>query len=201
MTSAFAAAANSVTQDAPAGPSADAGNLAESFAGEQSQLFGQQSRPSSILNKTHLLGTERTGKLTAAPYDVHSIDFSSKRPKYWANSPLPDGKKVTTEPLDHVTGEKLKPVKDTVIELATEYRFDAAECAAINRDPNLPDDGSRAFYASGDDLKQLRAEIRRLGFRSEAEMIGATLTVKRVGQKPNPNGGNPSWINKVTLSR
>ncbi len=31
-------------------------------------------------------------------------------------------------------------------------------------------------------------------------MIGLTLTVARVGQKPN-KFGNPSWINKVTLSR
>ena len=200
MTSAFAAAAQSVAQDSPAGASSDAGNLAESFAGETSQLFGQTSRPSSLLNKTHPMGTSRSGKITAAPYDVHSVDFTTKKPKYWAASPLPDGKKVTTEPLDHITREKLRPVKDTGIELATEYRFDAAEAGASNRDPNLPDDGARAFYASGDDLKQLRAEIRRLGFRSEQEMIGATLTVQRVGQRPNPNG-NPSWINKVTLSR
>jgi hypothetical protein len=200
MTNAFEQAANAVAAQSPAPAAAGSENLGESFAGESSQLFGQTSRPSSLLNKTHPMGTERSGKITAAPYDVHSIDFTSRKPKYWANSPLPDGKKVTTEPLDHVTREKLRPVKDTVIELSTEYRFEPAECMAINRDANLPDNGERAFYASGDDLKQLRAEIRRLGFRSEQEMIGATLTVKRVGQKPNPNG-NPSWINKVTLSR
>jgi hypothetical protein len=197
-----AAAGNGTqTQTASSGQVADTGgNLTTSFAGEQSQLFGGAVLPPSLMNKTHLLGTERRGRITVAPYDVQSRDFKTKKAKYWANSPLPDGKKVTTEPLDHVTGEKLRPVKDTVIELATEYRFSTAECAAIERDANMPDDGSRAFYASGDDLKQLRAEIRRLGLRSENDMIGLTFSVKRVGQKPNP-GGNPSWINEIKLSR
>lgn len=208
--SAFALAAQQVAQQTPPAyaPPADPqyipdtnGNLTESFAGKPSQLFGGPVLPPSLLNKTHLLGTSRTGIITTAPYDVQSRDFKTKRPKFWANSPLPDGKKVTTEPLDHVTGERLRPVMDTVIELATPYRFDAAECAAIERDPTMPDDGARAFYISGNDLKQIRAEINRLGgIRSEKDMIGLTLTVQRVGQKPNP-GGQPSWINKVTLSR
>jgi hypothetical protein len=198
---AFAAAAAKASQPATASYAADiSGNLTESFAGEQSQLFGGPVLPPSLMNKTHGLGTERTGKISVAPYDVQSRDFKTKKPKFWSNSPMPDGKKVTTEPLDHVTGEKLRPVKDTVIVLETPYRFEQAECVAIERDPNMPDDGARAFYASGDDLKQLRAEIRRLGLHSEQEMIGLTLTVKRVGQKPNP-GGNPSWVNKITLAR
>ena len=199
---AFKAAAEKASQaaTAPSYAADTSGNLTESFAGEQSQLFGGPVLPPSLMNKTHQLGTERGGKISVAPYDVQSRDYNTKKPKFWANSPLPDGKKVTTEPLDHVTGEKLRPVKDTVIVLDTAYRFEAAECMAIERDPNMPDDGARAFYASGDDLKQLRAEIRRLGLHSEQEMIGLTLTVKRVGQKPNP-GGNPSWVNKVTLAR
>lgn len=200
---AFAAAAAKASQQtqAPATYAADtSGNLTEAYTGEQSQLFGGPVLPPSLLNKSHQLGTERSGKISVAPYDVQSRDYNSKKPKFWANSPLPDGKKITTEPVDHITGERLKPVKDTVIVLDTPYRFDAAECMAIERDPNMPDDGARAFYASGDDLKQLRAEIRRLGLHSEQEMIGLTLTVKRVSQKPNP-GGNPSWVNKITLSR
>lgn len=189
-------------QAVPAGYVQDtAGNLTESFAGKPSQLFSGPTLPPSLLNKTHTLGTERSGVITVAPYDVQSRDFKTKRPKFWANSPMPDGSKISTNPLDHITGEKLRPVMDTVVELATNYRFDAAECAAIERDPTMPDDGARAFYISGNDLKQLKSEIARLGgIRDEAGMIGLTLTVQRVAQKPNP-GGYPSWINKITLSR
>src|SRR5882757_2266709 len=129
------------------------GNLTASFQGEKSQLFGGRVLPPSLLNKTHTLGTERTGLIVTAPYDVQSRDFATKKPKFWANSPLPDGSKISYEPLDYITKEPLRPVLDTVIELATDYRFDAAECAAVKRDPTLPDDGSRAFYVSGDDLK------------------------------------------------
>lgn len=197
---AFAAAAAQAAQSAPAQAADTAGNLTQSFAGEQSQLFSGPVLPPSLLNKTHQLGTERTGKLTAAPYDVQARDFNTKAPKFYLKTPDAQGKKVGPVAVDPTTGEKNDPVKDTVIVLATDYRFDAAEAAAVGRDANMPDDGSRAFYASGDDLKQLRSEIRRLGLRNEQEMIGLTLTVKRAGQKQNP-GGNASWVNKVTLSR
>lgn len=200
----FQQAAQMVSQQQPAQPQQmstdNAGNLAPSFVGEKSQLFGGRELPSSLMNKTHILGTKRFGRITVAPYDVQSRDFNTKKPKFWANSPLPDGKKISLEPLDHVTGEKLRKVLDTVVELATDYRFDAAECAAIDRDPTLPDDGSRAFYLSGDDLKQVKREIGRLGLHNEQEMIGLLFTVERVGQKPNP-GGNPSWINRITMER
>lgn len=214
MTSAFERAAQTASQQNQAQqytqpqtytpPPADGASDLYPPQPEKSQLFGGSVLPSSLMNKSHALGTERSGRITVAPRDTHSRDFNSKQPKYWANTPVigANGKpsKITSNPIDHVTGEKLRPVLDTVIELDTEYRFDAAESAAIGRDPNLPDDGSRAFYASGDDLKQLKAEIRRLGVTSEAEMVGLVLTVKRAGQKPNP-GGYPSWINKITLSR
>lgn len=180
------------------------GNLVNSFAGEKSQLFGGAVLPPSLLNKTHGVGTERTGKIKEAPHDVQARDFNSKLPKFYLKTPEQNASgrmvKVGTTAIDPTTGEKNDPVKDTVIVLDTEYRFDAAECAATGRDPSMPDDGTRAFYASGDDLKQIRAEIRKLGLRSETEMIGITFTVKRVGQKPNP-GGNPSWVTQVTLSR
>lgn len=187
-------------------PPADAGSNLIDPQPEKSQLFGGAVLPSSLLNKTHGLGTERHGRITVPPKDTHSRDYTTKQPKYWAVSPVtgPNGRpsKITTNPVDHITGEKLRPVLDTVIELDTDYRFDAAECAAIGRDPNLPDDGSRAFYASGDDIKQLKAEIRRIGgITSEADMVGLTLSVTRAGQKPNPGGAMPSWINKITLSR
>lgn len=213
MTSAFEQAAQQAaatvqapqyTQPQTYTPPAGGGSQLIDQPEQSSQLFGGSVLPSSLLNKTHTLGTERHGRITVAPRDTHSRDFNTKLPKYWANTPVvgANGKpsKITTNPIDHVTGEKLRKVLDTVIELDTDYRFDAAECAAIGRDPNLPDDGSRAFYASGDDLKQLKAELRRLNIDTGKGMIGLTLSVTRVGQKPNP-GANPSWINKITLSR
>jgi hypothetical protein len=182
-------------------PAAEASNLAGSFAGPSSQLFGGVNLPPVPAEQVPPVGDGAHRHHHAAPYDVHSRDFNSKKAKYWPESPLPDGKKISFEPLDHITGQPLRKVLDTVIELATDYRFDAAESAALARDPNLPDDGSRAFYVSGDDLKQIRREIARLGgIQDEKGMIGLRLTVKRVGQKPN-QGANPSWINTVTLAR
>lgn len=203
MTDPYQAAAQSIGQGNS--PAADtAGNLHDSFAGETSQLFSDGvAMPPSLLNKTHPLNTERSGKISAPPFDVHSTTFgkgAERQKKYWADSPLPDGEKITTSPTDHVTGKPLRPVKDTIVPLDTAYRFDQAECIAVSRDPALEDDGLRGFYASGADLKALRAEIGRLGLRNEQEMVGLTLTVKRVGQKPNRKG-NPSWVNTVTLSR
>lgn len=199
--SAFAQAAQQATPNVQ--PDTN-GNLTTSYAGEQSQLFGGPVLPPSLLNKTHGLGTERTGTIKEAPHDVQARDFNSKLPKYYLKTPEVNASgrlvKVGTTAVDPTTGEKNDPVKDTVIVLETAYRFDAAETAAVGRDANMPDDGTRAFYASGDDLKQLRAEIRKLGLRNEEEMVGLTFTVKRTGQKPNP-GGNPSWITQVTLSR
>lgn len=212
MTSAFEQAAAAAGQQSGAPvynqpqtytppPAAGTSVLADAYEGEASQLFSGNFLPPSLLNKTHVLGTERHGRITKAPYDTHSRDFNSKLPKYWAKSPLPDGKKIATTPTDHITGEPLRPVLDTVIELATDYRFDAAEAAAVSRDPNLPDDGSRAFYVSGDDLKQLKSEIRRIGsITKDADLLGLMLSVTRAAQKPNVNG-YPSWINKISLSR
>lgn len=200
--SAFAQVAAQAAQ--PANVVADTnGNLTESFSGQQSQLFGGPVLPPSLVNKTHGLNSVRTGKIVEAPSDVHARDFNTKAPKYFYKTPqMENGKLNKVGPLavDPTTGEKNDPVKDTVIVLQTDYRFDQAEATAVGRDLTMPDDGKRAFYASGADLKALRSEIRRLGFRSEQDMIGATLTVKRTGQKSNP-GGNPSWITEVTLSR
>ena len=92
---AFAAAAAKASQQtqAPATYAADTnGNLTEAYTGEQTQLFGGPVLPPSLMNKTHQLNTERSGKISVAPYDVQSRDFTSKKPKFWANSPLPDGK-------------------------------------------------------------------------------------------------------------
>jgi len=209
MTNAFAAAAAAmapqISETAAESTMArdTSGNLAQAWAPEESQLFSGPVMPPSLLNKTHLLNSVRTGIISQAPYDVHARDYNTKLPKYFLKTPVFDkGKlhKVGPIAIDPGTGEKNQPVKDTVVVLGTDYRFDAAESAATGRDVSTPDDGTRAFYASGDDLKQLRNEIRRLGLRSSAEMVGLRLTVARIGQKPN-DGGNPSWITKVTLER
>lgn len=183
----------------------DGSALAGAYAPSgSSQLFSSGPvLPSSLFNKTHVLGTERTGIIKAEPYDVQSRDFNTKSPKFWTNTPVigANGKpsKITSNAVDHVTGEKLRPVMDTVIELSTEYRFDVAESMAVGRDHTMPDDGTRAVYLSGDDLKSVISQIRTLKVQ-EGGMTGLRLTVKRSGQKPNP-GGYPSWVNTVTLSR
>jgi hypothetical protein len=176
-------------------PASESSNLGEAYTRDGSQLFGNAGRPTALLNRTHPLGTERTGIITKAPYDVHSTDYNSKKLKFWG----PDRKPVF-EPIDPKTGEKLSPVWDTVIELDTEYRQSQQEATALGKDFNPNDDGARAATISGQDLKTLRKEIGRLGIRSEAEMVGLRFTMKRAGQKPNA-GGYPTWINEITLSR
>lgn len=212
MTSAFEQAAMHAPQTTPAYVDnrqpvtpAPESSLAGSYSPKESQLFGSGPMlPPSLLNKTNkTIGDVRTGKIVKAPYDSQRRDMGSKAPMYWAQTPVFENgrevKRVTT-PTDHATGKQLDPIMDTVIEMQTDYRFDANECAQIGRDPNMPDDGLRAFYASGDDLKQLKAEIRRLGLTSGAEFVGLTFRVELVGLKPNGSFA-PSRINKVTLSR
>lgn len=200
--SAFARAAQAASQGNATASDTD-GNLTQSFAGESSQLFSAPVLPPSLVNKTHGIGSVRTGVIAEKPYDVHARDYNTKLPKYFLATPINEGgktRKVGPVAVDPNTGKPNQPVKDTVVILNTDYRFDANEAAAVGRDTTLGDDGKRAHYVSGDDLKQLRKEIQRLGLRSEDEMVGLTYTVKRVGQKPN-SGGNPSWITEITLSR
>lgn len=189
----------------PAGDAGQTSQLGDSFSGggdSESQLFGGGNLYPSLFNKTHLLGTERFGVITKAPYDVHSLTFDKPRKrKYW------DGNGgVTTEEINPVTRRPNEPIMDTMIELATEYRLDAAERAAIDRDASYEDDGSRTFVASAQGLKETKDAIARFNkanparpIRSPQDMVGLRIRVKRAGTKPNPKG-NPSWILQIELA-
>ncbi len=199
MTDPWAAAAAGTTT-APATTQNGESQLAQDYSGEESQLFGGESKAPSLFNKTHQLGAVRTGIITRAPYDVHSTTFGENaQPKYWT----PDWK-VTTDAVGP-GGVANKPIKDTLVELQTDYRMDAAERTAIGRAEDYEDEGARIFYAGGQALKALREAIKAAGkngirITSGEAMVGLRLTVKRSGQKPNP-GGNPSWLYEAKIER
>lgn len=198
-----AAQASTSASTATAGESQLAGDL-PAPAPAESQLFnsGGVSYP-SLFNKTHTLGTERTGIITKVT-DVQARTYSTEGPgdlKFWQQG---ESKPVTLA-VNPLTGERNRPVMDTHFELDTEYRITAAECVAINRKAEYvqEDAGKRVFAAGGFDLKATREALQRdagaLGVTCTADLIGKRVTVKRYDQKPNP-GGNPSWILAVKFT-
>ncbi len=181
--------------------------LADAYVPEpeaESQLFSGGSSFPSLFNKTHPLGSERTGIITKVT-DVHSqtygTDAASRKLKYWQEGE----KSPVTNAVNPATGKQNRPVLDTHLQLDTEYRLTEAEAAAIGRRPEFvqQDDGKRVFAAGGFDLKTLREAIQRdapaLGIHKTADLIGKRITIKRAGQHPNP-GGNPSWVLEIKLS-
>lgn len=183
-----------------------AGSYAAPAAGP-SLLFSQGGVAPSLFNKTHFLGAERTGIITKAPYDRQDQDFSAKVLKYWSTSKV-DGKATTTDPIDGPTGTPNRPVMSTHIELSTDYRMSAQECAAIGRDVAFvgQDDGSRVFVVTG---KQGFEAFRKaigdaiasgVSITKDEDLVGLRLMVKRVSQTPNVKG-NPSWVLDVKLAR
>lgn len=207
----WAAAQSAGAQQQNAAPQAgqQESPLAGAFApsGQGTALFGQGSLAPSLFNKTHFLGTERRGRIVKAPYEQQGRDFNTKLPKFWSQSKK-DGKAVTTDAVDHLTGQPNRPVMDVMVELETEYGpLSAQECMAVGRDPNTQTgDSKRVFAVSGkDSLTKFREAIAKFNqanpgaLKSEADLVGKLLTVKRVGQVPNP-GGNPSWVHEITIS-
>lgn len=179
-------------QAAPAGPS---------------RLFTQGSAAPSLLNKTHYLGTERTGIIAKAPADKHDQDFTEKKPKYWSTSKV-GGKAFTTDATDAPTGQPNRPVMVTHIELDTDYRMDAQELAAVGRDPQSlgQDDGKRVYVvgnkweykAFGEAIK--RAATAGIVIAKDEDLVGLRLTVRRSRQQPNPTG-NASWDPDIKIER
>jgi hypothetical protein len=197
---------------------ADAGQgqgsaLAGAFASGQggTALFQQGGIAPSLFNKTHFLGTERKGKIVKAPYEQQSRDFNNKLPKYWSLSKVGGERKdraVTTDAVDAPTGKPNRPVMDVMVELETEYGpLSQQECLAIPREwPSQAGDSKRVFAVSGKDaLDKFRKAIADFNaanpgaLKSEEDLVGKFLTVKRVGQSPNA-GGQPSWVVEIKLS-
>jgi hypothetical protein len=183
-----------------------AGSYAPAAAGP-SLLFSQGGVAPSLFNKTHFLGAERTGIITKAPYDRQDQDYSAKVLKYWSTSKV-DGKATTTDPIDGPTGQPNRPVMSTHIEMSTDYRMTAQECAAVGRDVAFAgtDDGSRVFVVTGKQgFEAFRKAIGEaiaagVSITKDEDLIGLRLMVKRVGQKENVKG-NPSWVLDVQLAR
>lgn len=193
--------------------------LAGAFAsGGGTALFGQGSLAPSLFNKTHFIGAEREGIIIKAPYEQQSRDFTSKQPKYWSISKVGGEQRnraVTTDAVDPPTGKANRPVMDVLIELDTAYGpLSPQEMGAVGRQPGQEGDGKRVYAISSKDaLDSFRKAIATFnaGVKSgaiagppltcEADTVGLKLKVKRVGQTPNPGGGNPSWVVETHLSR
>lgn len=198
QTDPWAAAQAQTTPSTPAAQNGGSG-LAEGYSSPESQLFsGGGGAGPSIINKTHAVGTVRTGIIAQAPYDRQSTTMKGEL-KFWQEG----GSKPVLEPVDSRTGQPNRRVMDTVLVLDTEYAMDAAEAAALGRDTPF-EGGRRSFTAGGETLKLLREAIRDANKRGvritcDEDMVGKRFTIKRVGQKPNPHGGDPIKIHEVRI--
>lgn len=197
-------AGNTAVADAP--QSAMASAFGPAAGG--SLLFNSGVAVPSLFNKTHPLGTERTGVIEKME-DKQDQDFTSKMPKYWSTSKVGGPQRnsaVTTDAIDGPTGQQNRPVMVTHITLQTDYRITEAECVAISRDVAYvsQDAGKRVDVVGGFDFKAFGeamedARKRGISLNSPEDLIGKRLTKKRVGQVPSKTGGNPSWTNAYRI--
>lgn len=179
--------------------------MAGAFGGAAggSLLFSQGPSAPSLFNKTHQVGTSRSGIITGME-DKQDQDFNAKAPKYWSTSKVGGPKRnhaITLDAIDEPTGQRNRPVMVTHITLDTDYRITEAECVATGRDLAYvgQDDGKRVDVVGGFDYEPFgkamqEARSRGITLEKPADLIGKRLTKTRVAQKPNP-GGYPSWIN------
>jgi len=204
----WAAASAAPTPPAPE-QSAPQDAMAGAFGGAAggSLLFSSGATAPALFNKTHPLGSERTGIITGMD-DKQDQDFNTKTPKYWSLSKVGGEKRdkaITTDAIDQPTGKPNRPVMVTHISLDTGYRITEAECISTGRDVAYvgQDEGKRIEVVGGFDYAEFakamtEARARGINLASPADLIGKRLTKKRVGQKPNP-GGNPSWVNAYRI--
>ncbi len=154
---------------------------------------GGRSIP-SLFNKSHQMGTVRTGTITDIK-DVHSRELirddktgalTTGGLKYWEDGNSGKGVKPVTWPVSKVTGKQNRPVMDTHIQLSTEYRMDESECRVIQRDPAFvkEDNGDRAYVVN--DIKGFQAAIAEYNKENPGspitkaeDLLQRTLTVKR----------------------
>ena len=173
--------------------------LGESYAGKPSQLFsGGEGAGPSILNKTHKIGTTRTGIIAKPTYDRQSTNQKGEK-RYWQdgqNSPV-------TDAVNPITHQPNRPVWDTVVVLDTDYVMSAEEAKAVNRETPY-EGGQRSLILSGDDLKKFRIAVKKvagkLGITCDEDMVGKRVTVTRAAEKPNPNGGDSIKIHEFEIS-
>jgi hypothetical protein len=167
------------------------------YGNKQSRLFGNEGGAPSLFNKHHPVGTERSGIIKKAPYDQQRTNMKGELLFWVAGQKSPQAVAV-----DPNTGQKNRPVMDTVVEIKTEYTMDAAEAAALNRETPYEGTDRRVFV--GKELKAFKEGIAAavengVPLTCDEDMVGKRLIQKRIGQKPNPNGGDSIKIHTFTI--
>lgn len=162
-----------------------------------SRLFGAEGGAPSLFNKSHPVGTERTGIITKKPYDQQRTKMGSGEPLFWQ-----PGNKLGTDAVNATTGQPNRPVLDTVIEVETDYAMDAQEAGLLNRDESYEGGDRRIFV--GKEIKAFKDAIkdavqRGVQLTSDADMVGKRITQKRVSTKPNPHGGDPIKVHTYRI--
>lgn len=159
---------------------------------EFDSLFGGEKLP-SLFNKTHIVGTERTGIIVKAPEDRQSRFFKEGGVgalKFWGADGKPT---VDTMGLD---GRPNRPCMDTVFVLDTEYRMTEAELDDAGMDS---DSGQRGVFAGGDQLKAIKGAIKESGARKRSDLVGARLTLKRTGKVTKGDFKAWTWSANIQL--
>lgn len=159
-------------------------------------LFGGEKLV-SLFNKTHGIGTSRSGRISKAPEDRQSRFFKEDGVgalKFWGKNAA--GKAVPVANDTDASGNKLKPCLDTVFVLDTEYRLTPAELAERGMDE---DNGKRGFFASGDSFVAIRKAIQEARLSSRSQLVGMKLTVTRTGKKQV--GDFKAWTHTAKLEK
>lgn len=206
MTDPWQAAHNAQAQSngtpPPSVPQTEAATgLAGAYADQPSGIFaGSGGAGPSLMNKTHPVGTSRTGIVAKPPYLRQSTNQKGE-PKFWqqgSNQPV-------TNAVD-AAGQPNRKVMDTIVELDTEYQMDAQEAAMLNREAPF-EGGRRSITLAGDKLKAFIKAVQAYNashptapITGDPDMVGKRVTETRVATKPNPNGGDPIKIHEYQIA-
>ena len=172
----------------------NAGSRQEAYGNAPSGLFGSEGGAPSLFNKSHAVGTERTGIISKAPYSQQRTKRGTNEPLFWGIDNKP---KILNE-----GGQSNRPVNDDVIEIDTEYVMDQAEAAILDRDE--PYEGGERRVFVGRERKAFKEAIKdavKRGIRltCDEDMVGKRLTVKRVATQKNPHGGDPIKVHAYRI--
>lgn len=183
----YAQAAQTTTQQAATAEDLEV-PAREDDNGAELALFGGERLP-SFFSKQHDVGAERTGIIKDLPFQRHSRTFVEDgvgKLKYWQDG----ADRPVTNPVNLATGKPNRPCMDTVIPLSTDYRD--------RTDVLDPDDGSRGWTLSGNDLKAFREAIKKAKVPNMAALVGKRITAKRTGKIQA--GDFKAWLYEVTIT-
>jgi hypothetical protein len=166
--------------------------LSDDMIDEQyDSLFGGEKLP-SLFDKTHDVGTTRTGIILKAPEDRQSRFYKAQGMgdlKFWGADGKPT--KEATGP----TGPN-RPCMDTVFVLKTEYRLTEAQLASKEMDD---DNGNRGVFASGNLKRAIKEAIKKSGAKKRTDLVGARLTLTRTDKKVKGEYEVWEWSAKIEL--